>query len=84
MAHFGLSYLVYILKSMIPPLVGNITQYQFEYRIDIQAPTFIIKCHHNSFFVFRITLIIVFNMRVGYPSTNPYCINENIRVILIN
>ena len=44
------------LTSLIPPLVGNRTNYQLRNRYDIQAPSFRVKCHQNSFFPVGIKL----------------------------
>ena len=44
------------LKSLIPPLVGNTIKYQLRNSCDIQAPSFRVKCHQNSFFPVGIKL----------------------------
>ena len=44
------------LRSLIPPVVGNTMKYQLRNQSNIQAPTFRVKWHQNSFFPVGIKL----------------------------
>ena len=63
------------LKSLIPPLVGNTMKYQLQNQSDIQAPTFRIKWHQNSFFPVGIKLWNALDDSFKHVNTCEYIIH---------